>query len=116
MAKGAPPRSLDGLAALIARQNPYTSGQINDMDLYIWPPNPDDPDGAEDSQIELELDADYPGEWNFKGVPQKLNKVLRLKYRCKVRNKDASGNQPPNGPVEYWMTAYLLIGFEDGGA
>jgi hypothetical protein len=113
MAKGAPPRSLDHLTAIIAKQNPYTSGQINDMDIYIRPANPDDPNGDQGSQIELELDADYPGEWNFKGVPQKLNKVMRLKYRCKVRK--GGTNQNPNDPVEFWMTAYLLIGFEDGG-
>jgi hypothetical protein len=108
-------RSLDNLAVLLARQNPYTSGQVDDMDLYLRPVNPDDGDGAQGSQIELEIDGDYPGEWNFKGQPQKLNRVIRLKYRCKVRAKDASGNQPANGAVQYWMTAYLLIGFEDGG-
>jgi hypothetical protein len=42
-------------------------------------------------------------------------KRLRLKYRCKVRKKDADGNQDPGDPVLYWMTAYLLVGFEDGG-
>jgi hypothetical protein len=114
MAKGAAPRSLDGLKELIAKQNPYTSGQVDDMDIHIWPPNPDDPNGDQGSGIELELDADYPGEWNFKGVPQKLNKVLRLKYRCKVRK--GGQDQDPADPVDYWMTAYLLIGFEDGGA
>jgi hypothetical protein len=113
MAKTALPRSLDGLEELIARLNPYTSGQVNDMDLYIRPPNPDDPNGDQGSSIELELDADYPGEWNFKGAPQKLNKVLRIKYRCKVRK--GGSDQNPNTPVEYWMTAYLLIGYEDGG-
>jgi hypothetical protein len=114
MAKGTPPRSLDGLTALIAKQNPYTSGQVDDMDLYISTLNPDDPNGEQGSQIELELDADYPGEWNFKGAPQKLNKVLRIKYRCKVRR--GGQHQNPGDPVDYWMTAYLLIGFEDGGA
>ena len=114
MAKGTPPRSLDGLTTLIAKQNPYTSGQVDDMDLYIMTRNPDDPDGEQGSQIELELDADYPGEWNFKGMPQKLNKVLRIKYRCKVRK--GGQNQDPADPVDYWMTAYLLVGFEDGGA
>jgi hypothetical protein len=115
MAKGTPPRALDGLIALIARQNPYTAGQVDDMDLYLRPASPDDPDGTQGSQIELEVDGDYPGEWNFKGQPQKLNRVLRIKYRCKVRRKDSSGNQATTGPANYWMTAYLLIGFEDGG-
>lgn len=111
---GAAPKSLDGLVELLARQNPYTSGEVDDMDLYIGHPNAGEPQGGQ-SQIEMELDGDYPGTWEFKGQPQKVNRVLRLKYRCKVRKKDAAGNQNPNDPVRYWMTAYLLIGFEDGG-
>jgi len=114
MAKGAAPRAMDGLVGLLARQNPYTAGQVDDMDLYIAHPNSDEPDGGP-SQIEMELDGDYPGTWDFKGQPQKINRVLRIKYRCKVRKKDASGNQNPSDPDFYWMTAYLLIGFEDGG-
>lgn len=107
-------RSMDGLISLMARMNPYTSGKIRDMDLYIDSPTSGKRRGHR-SQIEMELDGDYPGEWNFKGQPQKINRVLRIKYRCKVRKKDAYGNQDPNDPVLYWMTAYLLVGFEDGG-
>ena len=114
MAKGTPPKSMDRLVELMAQMNPYTAGQVDDMDFYISHPNASEPGGGT-SQIEMELDGDYPGEWSFKGQPQKLNRVLRLKYRCKVRQKDASGNQDPTGPVLYWMTAYLLVGFEDGG-
>jgi hypothetical protein len=109
-----PPKSLERLVQLMARMNPYTAGQVDDMDLYISPPTSGASNG-DPSQIEMELDGDYPGEWSFKGQPQKLNRVLRIKYRCKVRKKDASGNQNPADPVLYWMTAYLLIGFEDGG-
>lgn len=106
--------ALDGLAALIAQQNPYTSGQVDDMDIHIRPAHSTDTDGAQGSQVEMEIDGGYPGDWNFKGQPQKINRVLRVKYRCKVRNKDATGGQPTSGAVQYWMTAYLLIGFEDG--
>ena len=114
MAQGAAPKSMDGLLQLLASQNPYTSGQIDDMDFYISHPNASEPGGGT-SQIEVELDGDYPGTWDFKGQPQKVNRVLRLKYRCKVRKKDAAGNQDPADPVLYWMTAYLLVAFEDGG-
>jgi hypothetical protein len=114
MANSTPPKSMDGLIELMAKMNPYTAGQVDDMDFYIGHPNAGEPNGGP-SQIEMELDGDYPGEWNFKGQPQKLNRVLRLKYRCKVRPKDAAGNQDPTKPPVYWMTAYLLVGFEDGG-
>jgi hypothetical protein len=127
---GAPhrPHALDGLLHLLAGQNPYTSGQVEDMDIYIAHPtgNPlPAPTGASGgdprqddnrfSQIEMEIDGDYPGTWEFKGQPQKINRALRIKYRCKVRKKNSSGNQHHSDPVEYWMTAYLLVGFEDGG-
>ena len=114
MAQSRSKKSMDGLIELMAMMNPYTSGQVDDMDLYIGHPTSGASDG-DPSQIELELDGDYPGEWSFKGQPQKLNRVLRIKYRCKVRKKDANGNQNPSDTNFYWMTAYLLVGFEDGG-
>ena len=114
MANSTRPKSMDGFIERMAKLNPYTAGQVDDMDFYIGHPNAGEPNGGP-SQIEMELDGDYPGEWNFKGQPQKLNRVLRLKYRCKVRPKDAAGNQDPTKPPVYWMTAYLLVGFEDGG-
>lgn len=109
-----PPKSMQRLVELMAKMNPYTAGEVDDMDLYISHPTTGASNG-DPSQIEMELDGDYPGAWDFKGQPQKLNRVLRIKYRCKVRKKDAAGNQDPADPVLYWMTAYLLIGFEDGG-
>lgn len=118
MARGVAPKSMDGMIDLLAGQNPYTSGQTDDMDLYIATPtnNPEVTGGDNRfNQIEMEIDGDYPGTWDFKGQPQKVNRALRIKYRCKVRKKDASGNQNPTDPVSYWMTAYLLVGFEDGG-
>ena len=115
MATSTPPKkTMQGFVELVARMNPYTSGGVDDMDLYIGHPT-EGTSAPDPSQIEMELDGDYPGEWNFKGQPQKLNRVLRIKYRCKVRRKDAAGNQNTGDPVLYWMTAYLLVGFEDGG-
>lgn len=103
---------LAGLTELIAKQNPYTTGRVDDMDIYLRPPVDCDPK----SQIVMEVDGDYPGEWSFKGIPQKLNRVIRLQYRCKVRRPGGSKReQNPDCPADYWMTAYLLIGFEDGG-
>lgn len=102
-------KSMEGFVELVARMNPYTSGNVDDMDLYIGHPT-EGTTGPDPSQIEMELDGDYPGEWTFKGQPQKINRVLRIKYRCKARHKAARSNDD-----FYWMTAYLLIGFEDGG-
>jgi hypothetical protein len=115
MAQSHPPKSMDGLLDLIAQQNPYTSGVTDDMDFYIGAPtnNPVLQGDKGIPQIELEIDGSYPGTWDFKGQPQKIARALKIKYRCKVRQKDAAGNS--TGPVLYWMTAYLLVGFEDGG-
>ncbi|HZU88553.1 MAG TPA: hypothetical protein VE993_04780, partial [Stellaceae bacterium] len=70
--------ALDGLAELIASQNPYTTGQVEDMDIHILPPTGNagmQQADQEASQIDMEMDGGYPGSWDFKGVPQKLNKV-----------------------------------------
>ena len=110
MAASTPPnKTMQGFLELVAKMNPYTSGAVDDMDLYIGHPT-DGTSAPDPSQIEMELDGDYPGEWSFKGQPQKINRVLRIKYRCKAKHKGARSSDPP-----YWMTAYLLIGFEDGG-
>ena len=121
-----PPQSLETLVRIVAQQNPYTSGAVDDMDLHVGTPHqgnslpiPGFPQGyrppqGDDSQIEVELDGNYPGTWDFKGVPQKISKVLRIKYRCKALKKHAAHTPNPAVDVPYWMTAYLLIGFEDG--
>ena len=110
-----PPDTLACLCELIAKHNPYTTGRVEDMDIHLHPPAPDDPDNDNCSRVEWQQDGGYPGDWSFKGQPQKINKVLRIKYRAAVRSKDQYGNQDPTKPVLYWMTAYLLVGFEDGG-
>lgn len=105
--------ALDGLADLIAAENPYTNGAPDEMDMYLLAqstnPGVSGP-GAAASQIDLEMDGNYPGTWDFKGVPQKLSKVLRIKYRYKVPGSGSSAK-----PLR-WRSGYLLIGFEDGGA
>jgi len=102
--------TMEGFVELVASMNPYTSGKVDDMDLFIGYPT-EGTDAPDPSQIEMELDGDYPGEWTFKGQPQKINRVMRIKYRCKAKYKGARAS----GDDYYWMTAYLLIGFEDGG-
>jgi hypothetical protein len=83
---------------------------MEDMDIHTRPPSPDNhPYGG----IEIEQDAGYPGDWSFKGQAQKVNKVLKIKYRAAIHKKDQHGY--PTNEVDYWMTAYLLIGYEDGG-
>jgi hypothetical protein len=72
------------------------------MDIHLHPPAPDDPKNDKCSQVDWEQDGSYPGDFVFKGQTQKINKVLRFKYRAR-RKADGS-----------WMTAYLLVAFEDG--
>ena len=84
MAKTALPRSLDGLEELIARLNPYTSGQVNDMDLYIRPPNPDDPNG-------------------HSGKPDRVGTRRRLSRRMEFQRVAAEDLQV------HWLTLVTLI-------
>jgi hypothetical protein len=103
------------MVALINSHNPYTDHAGHEMSVFVGNPNPDDHHKDNINQVELEVDGPYsmPMEWNFKGSPQKINKTLRIKYRYRARNLDI-----PNRPLltpPHWVTAYLLIGFEDGG-
>jgi hypothetical protein len=84
------------------------------MDIHLHPPAPGDPNNDNCSRVDWEQDGAYPGDFSFKGQPQKINKVLKIKYRAAVRQKDQYGNQDSTKPVLYWMTAYLLVAFEDG--
>jgi hypothetical protein len=99
------------LGNLIQDLNPYAgltqlakSLSTGDMDIYFGNPAPTMPPSGTVDQIHMEVDGRYPGEWNFKGQPQKINKAVRIKYRVPV--KDANGN------VLYWVDEYLLIGYE----
>lgn len=105
------------MVALINSHNPYTDNTGDQVSIFVGNPDPDDPAYKNSiSQIELEVDGPYamPMEVSFKGSPQKINKMLRIKYRYKARNLDLPTRPLLNPP--HWVTAYLLIGFEDGGA
>ena len=107
--------ALDRLVDLIAAENPYTNGDINDMDLYLLTQsaNPGVVPGSVAallSQIDAEM-ANYAGTWDFKGEPQPLSRALRIKYRYRVPDP-----LNPGADSDRWRTDYLLIGFVNGGA
>jgi hypothetical protein len=105
--------ALDGLINLVAAENPYSNGGVNDMDIYLLAPSGiAGPSAAEEaaSQIDVEM-ANYSGIWDFKGVPQPLSRALRIKYRYRVPDP-----QNPGSDSDRWRTDYLLIGFVNGGA
>jgi hypothetical protein len=104
------------IVPMINSHNPYTSNDPKDMSVFVGNPNPDNDAVNNINQVEIEVDGPYsmPMEWNFKGSPQKINKTLRIKYRYRPRNLAIIPNQPLLEP-HHWVTAYLLIGFEDGG-
>lgn len=95
-------------------ESEYQPPPAEDMDIHLHPPAPGDPNNDNCSRVDWEQDGAYPGDFSFKGQPQKINKVLKIKYRAAVRQKDQYGNQDSTKPVLYWMTAYLLVAFEDG--
>jgi len=107
------------LGQLIMLLNPYTVNRqygglpTGEMDAYILNPTAT-PGGANNgkiSQIELEVDANYPGDWTFKGGPQKITKAARIKYRFPVMSDSTA-----TATVLYWIEDYLLIGYEGSGA
>jgi len=115
------------LGDLIIRLNPYTKnsglygGQpTGDMDIYTLNPTPaaGGASGGSISQIQLEVDASYPGDWTFKGQPQKVNKAARILYRFPVMSGPPlpPGSTLPAPTVLYWIEDYILIGFEGSGA
>lgn len=109
-------RRNEALIELINAHNPYTKNDSSHMTVFAGNPNPDDPEKNHMNQIELEVDGPYtmgPMEWNFKGSPQKINKTIRIKYRYLAR--DLGDPQKPLLTPPHWVTAYLLIGYEDGG-
>ncbi len=109
------------LGNIINDLNPYYDGTIPlaapgwqmDIDLATAAPspgivpNPNTP-GLTPTNVMLEVDDHYYGEWNFNGQPQKISRALRIRYRYPVR---------AHSGVVYWLEDYLLIGFEgaDGG-
>ena len=104
---------LDRLMEIIARENPYSNGGNDDMDLYLLAPSGIGGLSAaavDFSRIDVEM-ANYSGTWDFKGVPQPLSRALRIKYRYRVPDP-----QNPGSDSDRWRTDYLLIGFVNGGA
>jgi hypothetical protein len=121
---------LHRLAELIAAENPYSNGNVEDMDIYLLAPsgniNPPFGAGAGSpldaraislSQIDFEM-ANYGGTWDFKSVPQPISRALRVKYRYRVPNPLYDPLDPSNTGIDSarWRTDYLLIGFVNGGA
>jgi hypothetical protein len=105
-----PAAMAQNLGNLIDALNPYTGinragyNPTGEMDIYAGNPAPTIPPTGTIGQVEIEVDTRYPGEWSFKGQPQKINKAVRIRYRFPVL--DSQGN-----PL-YWIDDYLLIGYE----
>jgi hypothetical protein len=104
------PQNID-IGDLIMLLSPYTNDKLRNtnagpptgqMDVYS-------PRGHTIQDIELEVDAHYPGEWTFKGQPHRLGLAARIRYRYPVTD----GANPPH--TLYWVEDYLLVGFENGG-
>jgi hypothetical protein len=107
--------ALDDLANLIAAENPYTNGGVDDMDIYLLRRSRNagvvgNAAAERESEIDVEM-AKYSGTWDFKGVPQPLSRALRIKYRYRVPDPLSPGSDS-----DRWRTDYLLIGFVNGGA
>jgi hypothetical protein len=109
-------RTNEAVISLINSHNPYTSDEMLDMTIYTG--NPDFEKWADNkfSNIEVEIDGPYtmPKEWYFKGLPQQISKALRIKYRYRAKDLGKPGSPPLKLP--HWVTAYMLVGYEDGGA
>lgn len=114
-----PAATAQDLGDLINTLNPYTGNTLSngaktgDMEIYtaVSVAAPPPPPGGHRDQIMIEVDSKYPGEWTFKGQPQKINKAVRIRYRFPVTD-------PTTGSLLYWVEDYLLIGFEgsNGGS
>ena len=110
------------LGKLINEVNPYTEnkeplrgGLTGSMDIYTGTATTADgyadakagDAAASRSQIRLETDTKYQGEWIFKGQPHRIGKSVRIRYRFPV--KDGPGDE---ANILYWTEDYLLLGFE----
>jgi|SRR5271167_490050 len=103
------PLMAEALGNLINDLNPYFDTAIGsnwEMDIYMGNPSPTSPPSGNANQIEVEVDSKYPGQWNFGGQPQNINRALRIRYR--YQKESASG-------TSYYLEDYLLIGFQGTG-
>ncbi len=97
------------LGKLIMMLNPYTQDGTKTTPMDIYVENPDPATIQTDyKQVDLEVDTEYPGEWEFKEQQQRINTAARIRYRYGVKDKDT-------GEVMYWIDDYLLIGYEGSG-
>src|SRR5258707_14362668 len=93
---------LERLAALIAAENPYSNGNVEDMDIYLLAPsgntNPPPGGGALDhtttslSQIDFEM-TNYGGSWEFENVPKPIKRGRRVQ---KLHTGAHSGDGTPH--------------------
>ena len=107
------PAQNQGLIDLLAVMNPYTMDNVSEMDFWVRNPDPTVSANNTFRSMEVKIEKEYPGTWDFKGQPRKVNLALRVKYRYPVRAKDDYGNR--TGEVLSWITDYLLVGYEDSG-
>jgi hypothetical protein len=108
------------LGELIVNLNPYANnkqpvrGQITGpVDIYVkqeptWPTSEAKGPTGKSTNIQVEMESNYPAEWTFKGQPQKVYKTVRMKYRYPVLDA------PDSTTVLYWVEDYMLIGYEGG--
>jgi hypothetical protein len=113
----------EDLGTLICMLNPYTDGSKGTMVPHTFvtaaqnpapTPSPTPtptptpaPPTPNMTNIWMELDTRYADDWTFKGQPHSVNKAVRIAYRW--AKTDTAGN------VLYWVTDYLLVGFEGSG-
>ena len=93
----------EAIGKLVCMLNPYT----RDMDIYVGNADPKTVDN-DFRQVDLEVDTNYPAEWEFKEQRQRVNTAARIRYRYPVKDKDT-------GAILYWIDDYMLIGFEGSG-
>jgi len=129
----------DDLGNLIMSLNPYTNTNFDGtgrrtggLNIYVGDPTPTDPGLpgtiSNAGKIQVEVDTNYPADWSFKGQPQKVNTAIRIPYRYPVYGTaggggtvSSSGTVSTGGTtgsptILYWVTDYMLIGFEGSGS
>jgi hypothetical protein len=108
--------SAEDLGTLIIKMNPYAGGtmepntflpaQSSSVATTTTPGSP--PTSASAAQtpdatcIWMEMDRYGTGDWAFKGQPRRIDTALRIAYRW----KKVVGDQT------FWITDYLLVGYE----
>jgi hypothetical protein len=106
----------EALGKLIVSLNPYTKAALRTMHFGNATPK-DNVQSAQAAtaqangtvQFELEVADNYSELWGFKGEPQKVNRAVRIKYRW-PKLDDSDQNK-----ILYWVTDYMLVGFEGTG-